>query len=101
MELTREEIPYTAVFLLNDMMTMGFIKALEEQGKQARDYYLLCFDFSPAIESLSVPVETLGCTAAMMGQEAGARMLQRLRGDQTPPQKIIMPECYRWHDTNK
>lgn len=100
MELSKEEIAYSAVFLLNDMMTMGFIKALEEQGKQVRDYDLLCFDSSPAIESLSTPVETIGCTAAMMGQEAGARMLKRLRGDRTPPQKIVMPEFYRWHDAN-
>jgi len=100
MEFAREGIDYSAVFLLNDMMTTGFLKALEEQGKQIRDYSFLCFDYSPAIASLPVRVETIGCTAAMMGQKAGERMLQRLRGDETPPQRIVMPEFYRWQENS-
>ncbi|HBP38840.1 MAG TPA: hypothetical protein DD640_08900 [Clostridiales bacterium] len=82
---------YTAAFIGNDMMTVGFVKGWLECGRKIpEDISLICFDPSPFIEQLPVRMSTVGRPAEDLGVIAGKFLLERLAGSQEPLHRIVL-----------
>ena len=82
-------IDCTAVFISNDTMTAGFVKAVSDAGRSIPDdVSLICFDYSPVIEQLAVQVSTVGCTAQKIGIETARMVTSRLECPDGPKQTM-------------
>jgi len=85
---------YTAAFIGNDMMTVGFVKGWQEAGGRIpEDISLVCFDQSPFIDQLAVNISTVGCTAAEIGKKTGEFFLNHTL-KQLPPEKLILEPVF-------
>lgn len=80
----------TAVLIANDLMALGAIKAIRDEGLSIpRDLAVVGFDdtlitsyVDPALSTVAVPMHQLG-------QEAARTMLGLLRGDEDSPAKTL------------
>jgi LacI family transcriptional regulator len=82
----------TAVFVFNDMMALGAMKALHDQGLRVpEDLSIIGFDnilyssaFEPALTTIAQPI-------AAIGQECIARLLERIDQPEKPPTHVTLP----------
>lgn len=82
----------TAVFVFNDLMALGAMKALREQGVRVPDdVSIIGFDdifyasaFEPALTTIAQPITAIG-------QECTARLLERIQEPEKQPTHIMLP----------
>jgi LacI family transcriptional regulator len=80
--------PPTALFAGNNRITVGVLRVLGRSGFRLA---LVGFDDLELGEMLAVPVTVVAYDAAELGRRAAELLAQRLAGDDTPPQRIVLP----------
>jgi len=84
--------PPTAVFVANNLMTLGALRAIHGRGLRIpSDIALVSFDdmpwaasLEPALTAVAQPTYELGATAARM-------LLERVRDPDLPPRRVVLP----------
>jgi DNA-binding LacI/PurR family transcriptional regulator len=80
-----------AVFVANDIMAFGAIRALVDAGRRVpQDVSVVGFDDIPAAKRHDPPITTVSQQAEQMGRILAETLLSRLQGDQKP-QQIVLP----------
>jgi LacI family transcriptional regulator len=88
--LKAERLP-SAIFLANDLMAIGALKALTECGKRVpQDVSLVGFDDVPMGEYVAPPLTTVHQPAFEKGVRATELLIQCLEGDE-PPRSETLP----------
>jgi LacI family transcriptional regulator len=82
----------TAIFAVNNLMTMGTLQAIYEQGLQIpRDISLVGFDDLPWFPLLVPPLTAVGQPTYQIGAEAARLLFHRLReGAQDPVRAVVL-----------
>lgn len=80
--------PPTALFAGNNRITVGVLRVLGRSGFRLA---LVGFDDLELAEMLAVPVTVVAYDAADLGRRAADLLAQRLAGDDSPPQRIVLP----------
>jgi LacI family transcriptional regulator len=93
--LLQTEARPTAVFAINNLMAVGVVQALREQGLEVpHDMALVCFDdielasqLFPFLTVMAQPAETFGTVAAQL-------LLERIAGRviERPRRVVLMPD---------
>jgi LacI family transcriptional regulator len=93
--LLRQEPRPTAVFAINNLIAVGVVQALREQGLELpQDMALVCFDdielasqLFPFLTVMAQPAETFGTVAAqLLLERIGGRVIER------PRRVVLMPD---------
>ncbi|HEY6031744.1 MAG TPA: LacI family DNA-binding transcriptional regulator [Gaiellaceae bacterium] len=87
-ELLSLASPPTAVFAANNRITIGVLRALAAHGS---DLEVVGFDDVELAELLARPLTTVSYDTAELGRRAAELLAQRLEGDASPPQRVILP----------
>jgi LacI family transcriptional regulator len=83
--------PPTAVFVTNDLMTLGAYEALRARGLRVpRDVALVGFDDAPWAEWLHPPLTTVAQPAYELGATAARLLLERLGEPRRPAQSVVL-----------
>jgi LacI family transcriptional regulator len=80
--------PPTALFAGNNRITVGVLRVL---GRDVPRFALVGFDDLELAEMLAVPVTVVAYDAADLGRRAAELLAQRVAGDESPPQRIVLP----------
>jgi len=80
--------PPTAFFAGNNRATVGIIRALWERGQEVDVVGVDDFELA---DMLPLPFVVVSHDPAEMGRVATELLFRRLDGDNTPPQKIVLP----------
>jgi LacI family transcriptional regulator, galactose operon repressor len=99
--LLAEEPRPSAVFLNNNLLALGALLALQDQGVRCPDdVALVSFDDAPWMRVSDPPLTVLRQPNYEMGAMAGQLLLQQLRGEPVPrttislqPELIIRQSC--------
>jgi LacI family transcriptional regulator len=87
-ELLALSEPPTALFAGNNRITVGVLRVL---GRSRLRLALVGFDDLELGEMLALPVTVVAYDAADLGRRAAELLAQRLAGDDSPPQRIVLP----------
>jgi DNA-binding LacI/PurR family transcriptional regulator len=78
------------VFVANDIMAIGAIRALRDAGKQVPDdVSVVGFDDIPAAARHDPPITTVSQQVENMGRILAETLLSRLQGDDKPQQIVL------------
>lgn len=92
----REVLPYrdfTAAFVANDQMALGFIKAARELGIDVPgELSVVGFDDVPEAEYFEPPLTTVRQDFGRVGRRAVEVLLAALAGDPSPAPELLVPE---------
>jgi LacI family transcriptional regulator len=89
-QLLRRQVQPTAVFLANDQMAIGAMKALEEAGLRVpQDVSIVGFDDVPMAEFYSPPLTTIRQPAFEKGARATELLIQCLEQETTPQSQVL------------
>lgn len=80
--------PPTALFAGNNRVAIGALRALAALGA---DVELVAFDEIELAELLARPPSTVSYDAADLGRVAARLLQDRIEGDASPPQRVIVP----------
>lgn len=80
--------PPTAIFSTTDFLTEGVITAL---GSQNRSVAVVGFDDLPLASLLATPVTVVTADVNELGRRAAQLLLDRIAGQDRPPQRVSMP----------
>jgi len=81
--------PPTAIFVSNNLMTLGALNAIHEMGLQIpSDVAVVGFDDLPWAQSLNPPLTVVDQPTHKLGEEAVNLLLQRISGDRRDPIEI-------------
>ena len=81
----------TATFVCNDMMTLGFLRRLYEEGyKIPEDYSIVSYDDSLKNYLLGVELTTVVQDIRMLAEEACCLLFKRLCGEEDLMQRLIL-----------
>jgi LacI family transcriptional regulator len=84
----------TAVFAANDLMAIGAMIALREEGLDIPDdIAVVGFDDIPAASLVNPPLTTIAQFPEQLGKRAAEMLLERLRGDAPDAGRIEMHHC--------
>ena len=78
--------PPTALFTSNDVITMGAINALADQGGRIA---LVGFDEFALADKLTPPVTVVAQDPAAMGAAAAQLLFAKIAGDTSPARELI------------
>ncbi len=82
----------TALFIENDMMTLGALRALQESGLRVpEDVALVGFDDAPWSQVVDPPLTVVAQNTAEIGSRAAARLIERIE-EPTLPSRIEVLE---------
>lgn len=85
------EVPPAAVFVTNNEMTVGALRAIKEAGLRVpTDIGLVAFDDEPWATLIAPPLTTVAQPTYDLGTETAHLMLSRLRGYAGPPRHLIL-----------
>ncbi len=87
-DLLRTEDPPTAIFASTNFLTEGVLRAL--RGIQ-RAPAVVGFDDFRFADMLPTPVTVVASDTAELGRYAAQQLLDRAGGDESPPQRIVLP----------
>jgi DNA-binding LacI/PurR family transcriptional regulator len=88
--LQQPELP-TAVFVANNLMTLGAIQAIQEQGLRIPDdIAVVGFDDMDWAPSLQPPLTAVAQPTYEMGATAARLLLERLAEPERPPRHIVL-----------
>lgn len=92
-QLLNAQPPPEAVFVANNLMTIGALQVLWEQGVAVpADMALIGFDDMPWAELLAPPLSVVAQPAYELGSTAAALLLERLSGQLSgPPRELRLP----------
>lgn len=91
MELLSLPRPPEALFVSNNLSTMGTLKAIREKGtKVPEELALVGFDDIPMASELKTPLTVVSQPTHEMGEEAVRLLIRRLKSPQAPSQSIIL-----------
>lgn len=83
--------PPTAVFVANNLMTLGALRALHEAGKRIpHDIALIGFDDMPWATSLSPPLTAVAQPAHELGATAAELLLARIADPQRSVRHVVL-----------
>lgn len=84
----------TAVFVCNDMMTLGMLKRFAEDGVQIpKDYSMVSYDNTPMFSLMSPQITAVEQDVTKLGNHAFRMMLDMIdRKTDGPVEKVLMPE---------
>jgi DNA-binding LacI/PurR family transcriptional regulator len=82
--------PPTAIFSGQNLITIGALYALKEVGRSS-DTALVGFDDIQLADLLEPGLTVIAQDPAQIGEAAAERVLARIEGDRTPPQRIVVP----------
>ena len=83
--------PPTAVFVANNLMTLGALRALHERRQRIpRDVALVGFDDMPWATSLNPPLTAVAQPAHEMGQTAAELLLARIAEPDRPIRHVVL-----------
>ncbi len=97
-QLLRLPDPPTAVFVCNDMMAIGAIRAINKFGLRVpEDISIIGFDNIPIAEAIMPALTTIAQPIQLIAQKAMELLFSRMRGDTSDfPQKItLVPELIK------
>ncbi|HLK33849.1 MAG TPA: LacI family DNA-binding transcriptional regulator [Terriglobales bacterium] len=90
----------TAIFAANDLVALGVLAALRESGLQCpEDVSLIGFDDLELASFTNPALTTVAQPAYQMGARAAALLFERLRGENTPKQHIVMKATLKMRDS--
>lgn len=82
----------TAIFSFNDYLAIWLQGELRGRGMQApRDISIVSVDNLPISTFFETPLSSFALPGAEIGSTAASIVLRRLRGEQFPPQKVLLP----------
>lgn len=82
----------TAVFVANNLMTLGALRAIHGRGLRIPlDIAVVSFDDMPWSGSLEPPLTAVAQPAYEMGATAGRLLLERMRTPGGAPRRVILP----------
>jgi LacI family transcriptional regulator len=87
-ELLELAEPPTAIFAGNNRIATGAVRAL---AATASGVDLVSFDDLELADLLSIPVSAVSYDPADLGRRAAELLCRRLDGDESPPQRIVLP----------
>lgn len=88
--LARAEPP-TAVFVTNDLMTLGVYEAIRARGLRVpEDVAVVGFDDAPWAEWLHPPLTTVAQPAYELGATAARLLLERLQAPRRPTRSVVL-----------
>jgi len=83
----------TCIFCLNDLMALGLMKALAEEGiHTGRDISIMGFDNILAADYIEPGLTTISQNAIEIGKAAVTYLLARIRGESPSPVGLLEPE---------
>lgn len=84
--------PPTAIFVGNNLMTHGALRAINDLGiSMPRELSLISFDDFALAELLNPPLTVISRPAGLEGQIAGQRLLERLENPAVEATKEVLP----------
>jgi DNA-binding LacI/PurR family transcriptional regulator len=88
-----EDPEVTAVFVANDQMALGVLRALHERGRSIpREISVVGFDDIPEAQYFTPPLTTVRQDFGEMGRSSLRLLLALMRNDQPPTRLTIAPE---------
>lgn len=87
-ELLSRSDPPTALFAGNNRISIGVLRALAERGA---DVEVVGFDDLELAELLARPFTAVSHDPADLGRRAAELLVDRIEGDDRPPQRVILP----------
>jgi LacI family transcriptional regulator len=87
-ELLHLPQPPTALFTTNNRISIAVLHALRSYPNQLA---LIGFDDFEMADLLPTPVTVIAHDAAEMGRQAAELLFARLNGDDSPPQRLLLP----------
>ena len=82
----------TAIFTANDLMALGAMEALKQEGfRIPEDISLVGCDNIPNLHLLRVPLTTIANPFSEIGRLAARKMIGLLEGQDELPDKIVLP----------
>jgi DNA-binding LacI/PurR family transcriptional regulator len=82
----------TAVVALSDLMAIGALNAVYEEGLQpGRDVALVGFDDIPTAQYLHPPLTTLRQPIIEVGERVVSMLLRLIRGEELAERKVLLP----------
>ncbi len=88
--LLASEQPPTAIFSAQNLITIGSITALRAAQQQHR-VALISFDDIPMAELLEPAITVVQQDPTRIGRLAAERIFARLDGDESPPERLVVP----------
>jgi LacI family transcriptional regulator len=89
--LLRFSPPPTAIFAANDLVALGVLSALREAGLRCpEDVSLVGFDDLEVSAFTNPALTTVAQPSYQMGAKAAALLFERLSGDNTHPQHLVL-----------
>ena len=83
--------PPTAVFVANNLMTLGALQAIHERGREIpEDIALVGFDDMPWATSLQPPLSTVAQPTRELGCTAAELLLSRIQDSQRATRHVIL-----------
>ena len=80
-ELAQRNMGYTAVFIANEVMAVGFLREwLFIKKRIPDDISIICFDRTAELDLLPVNITTIGVDSSVLGEEAANILLKRMNG---------------------
>ncbi|QPP08186.1 LacI family transcriptional regulator [Streptomyces bathyalis] len=89
-ELLALRTPPDAVFVANNLMTVGALQALREAGVEPPGFGILSFGDVPWASLVRPPLTTVQLPAYDMGASAAALLQDRLAGSDKPLQTVVL-----------
>lgn len=93
MRLLAERSDVTALWCLNNLISLGALRALNEAGRRVpEDVSVVSFDDPPYAPYLATPMTTVAQQHAEMGREAFRLLFERIgSGQRVKPERVILP----------
>lgn len=90
-DMLSQDNPPEALFVNNNLSTMGALKAIRELGcKMPQDLALVSFDDIPMATELATPLTAVAQPTHDLGSEAVRLLLRRLKTPQAPFQSLML-----------
>ena len=85
-----------AIFVANNLMTLGALGAIEEAGRTIpAQVALVGFDDMPWARLVRPPLTTIAQPTYELGRETARLLLSRIRGDQSSPRHVMLATSLR------
>lgn len=90
-ELYRRQSPFSAILAANDMLALGALRALDENGLRCPDdYSLVGFNDMPLVDRITPPLTTIRLPQYEAGIEAARLLLDRIRQRDAPVRSVLL-----------